>query len=86
MFTKSYLNTIALPLNPIAREMLFNWRNALISIKHLLAHRLSANTDLYPTIVDRYMEGITQAGWKVKVWAIAAQKKREDTTINQQLE
>jgi hypothetical protein len=56
--------------------MLINWKSAMLSIKPLLAHRLSANTDLYSTIVDRYIEGIKQAGWKVKIWAICAQKPK----------
>ncbi|KAG2204896.1 hypothetical protein INT46_009849 [Mucor plumbeus] len=65
----------SLPLDPLAKEMLINWKNAMMSIKPLLAHRFGASTDLYNTIVDRYIEGITQAGWKVKIWALCGQKK-----------
>lgn len=53
----------------------------MLSLKPLLASRLSpTNTDLYNSIVDRYIEGIKQAGWKTGVWAICAQKpkKQED--------
>jgi hypothetical protein len=62
-----------------------NWETAMLSIKHILAHRLCQNTDLYPAIVDRYMEGISQANWKVKVWAVAGRKpkKSEDISKNE---
>ncbi|KAI8636437.1 S-adenosyl-L-methionine-dependent methyltransferase [Parasitella parasitica] len=67
----------SLPLSPISNEMLINWRNAMLSIKPLLAHRFSASktTDKYNSEVDRYIEGITHAGWKVKLWALCGQKK-----------
>ncbi|KAL7314878.1 hypothetical protein PS15m_006393 [Mucor circinelloides] len=65
----------SLPLNPIAKEMLTNWKSAMLSIKPLLAHRFGTNTDMYNSIVDRYIEGITQAGWKVKIWALCGQKR-----------
>ncbi|KAI9476027.1 MAG: S-adenosyl-L-methionine-dependent methyltransferase [Benjaminiella poitrasii] len=62
------------PLDPIAKEMLTNWRNAMISIKPLLAQRFKADNEKYKSIVDRYIEGVTQAGWKVKMWALCGQK------------
>ncbi|OAD06794.1 hypothetical protein MUCCIDRAFT_155396 [Mucor lusitanicus CBS 277.49] len=65
----------SLPLNPVAKEMLTNWKSAMLSIKPLLAHRFGTSTDMYNSIVDRYIEGITQAGWKVKIWALCGQKK-----------
>ncbi|EPB91728.1 hypothetical protein HMPREF1544_01439 [Mucor circinelloides 1006PhL] len=65
----------SLPLNPIAKEMLTNWKSAMLSIKPLLAHRFGTSTDMYNSIVDRYIEGITQAGWKVKIWALCGQKR-----------
>lgn len=67
---------IGLPLNPIEKEMCQNWKTAMLSIKPLVAHRVCQNTDLYPTIVDRYMEGINQANWKVKIWAVSGQKPK----------
>ncbi|OBZ82699.1 Demethylmenaquinone methyltransferase [Choanephora cucurbitarum] len=76
----------SLPLNPIAREMLSNWKNALLSIKPMLAHRFSSDVEMFPTIVDRYIEGVAQAGWKVKMWAICGQKPAEENQSNNQAE
>ncbi|GAA5799216.1 S-adenosyl-L-methionine-dependent methyltransferase [Helicostylum pulchrum] len=63
-----------LPLDPIAREMLTNWKSAMLSLKPLLAHRVSADIELYPEIVEKYIEGIVEASWIVKIWAYSAQK------------
>jgi len=75
LLTNRSIHHTGLPLNPIAREMLTNWKSAMLSIKPLLAHRFGTNTDMYNSIVDRYIEGITQAGWKIKIWALCGQKK-----------
>ncbi|KAI7901348.1 S-adenosyl-L-methionine-dependent methyltransferase [Cokeromyces recurvatus] len=64
----------SLPLDPVAKEMLINWKGAMLSIKPILAQRLNADNEKYKTIVDNYIEGITQAGWKVKMWALCGQK------------
>lgn len=54
--------------------MLINCKSAMLSLKPMLAHRLTTNPDLYNGIVDRYIDGITRVGWRVKVWAYCAQK------------
>lgn len=51
--------------------MLINWKNAMLSIRPLLAHRFP---DSYDRIIDQYIQGVTQAGWKVKMWAFCGQK------------
>ncbi|GAN04708.1 type 11 methyltransferase [Mucor ambiguus] len=43
--------------------------------RYLDYSEFGTNTDMYNSIVDRYIEGITQAGWKVKIWALCGQKK-----------
>ncbi|KAI7896581.1 S-adenosyl-L-methionine-dependent methyltransferase [Mucor mucedo] len=63
-----------LPLNPIAKEMLINWKSAILSLKPMLAHRVTTDPAQYSSAVDRYMNGITNVGWRVKVWAYCAQK------------
>ncbi|KAI8991356.1 S-adenosyl-L-methionine-dependent methyltransferase [Mycotypha africana] len=62
-----------LPLNPISKEMLTNWKDAMLSIRPMLAHRFESAD--YNAVVDQYIDGITQAGWKVKLWALCGQKK-----------
>jgi hypothetical protein len=64
----------SLPLNGIAKEMIINWKNAMLSIRPLLAHRFKPGPEAYDRIVDQYIHGVTQAGWRVKMWAFCAQK------------
>lgn len=46
----------------------------MLSLKPLLAHRVTTDIDLYPDIVEKYIEGIVEAAWIVKIWAFSAQK------------
>lgn len=63
-----------MPLNAIAKEMLINWKNAMLSLRPMLANRFKGGPDTYDKVIDDYIEGITQAGWRVKMWAFCAQK------------
>lgn len=46
----------------------------MLSLKPLLAHRLTSNQELYPSIVEEYIQAIMEAAWRVKIWALSGQK------------
>ncbi|KAI8384566.1 S-adenosyl-L-methionine-dependent methyltransferase [Radiomyces spectabilis] len=60
--------------NPVSREMLWNWKNAMHSLKPLLGHRVTQHPDQYDMVVDRFIQDCDRYHWYVKLWAYCGRK------------
>ncbi|KAI8883266.1 S-adenosyl-L-methionine-dependent methyltransferase [Backusella circina FSU 941] len=60
--------------NPVSKEMIGNWKVAMLSFKPLLASKLVENPDHYHQLVDRYLQGCIHGDWVIKISAYCAQK------------
>ncbi|KAG1232552.1 hypothetical protein G6F68_005757 [Rhizopus microsporus] len=68
------------PLEPISREMLGNWKMAMLALKPVLVHKIVENPDEYSSVIDDYIEGLIEEHWTPKLIAWAAQKPFIDTS------
>ncbi|KAG1050814.1 hypothetical protein G6F43_006942 [Rhizopus delemar] len=62
------------PLSSLAREMLENWKLAVLALKPLLANKLVDDPEEYESLIDDYVEGLLEEGWEPRMLAYAAQK------------
>ncbi|KAI9277383.1 S-adenosyl-L-methionine-dependent methyltransferase [Sporodiniella umbellata] len=62
------------PLGAVAKEMLGNWKLALLGLQPVLAERLVENPDEYEAFIDSYIKGILEEQWAPCFLAFAARK------------
>ncbi|KAF7724305.1 hypothetical protein EC973_001151 [Apophysomyces ossiformis] len=62
------------PEDPIAQEMLWNWRNTLRTLRPALSHRLVRHPDEFNDLVDEYIADCTRFGWYAQMWSYCARK------------
>lgn len=73
------------PLSAVAREMLGNWKLAILALKPVLMDGLVENSNEYESFVDSYIEGILEEHWEPSLLAFAAQKPME-VTVEQKID
>ncbi|KAI9010402.1 S-adenosyl-L-methionine-dependent methyltransferase [Phycomyces nitens] len=61
-------------VNPISREMLWNWKNVFMSLKPFLNEHLNATSQEYEEIVKQFAKECHQYGWSVNVLGYFAHK------------
>lgn len=72
-------------MSAVAREMLGNWKLAILALKPVLMDGLVENSNEYESFVDSYIEGILEEHWEPSLLAFAAQKPME-VTVEQKID
>ncbi|KAG1443212.1 hypothetical protein G6F56_010757 [Rhizopus delemar] len=80
-----YITAKESPLSAVAREMLGNWKLAILALKPVLMDGLVENSNEYESFVDSYIEGILEEHWEPSLLAFAAQKPME-VTVEQKID